>query len=76
MSTAHIQSVIAALFIVSLAVVFLVLIFAGPGDETLIAQANADQYPRRMHDGRTVWACCESSIGPACAHVQDRSSVV
>lgn len=25
-------------------------------------------YPRRTIDGRTVWACCESSIGPACEH--------
>jgi hypothetical protein len=25
-------------------------------------------YPRITEDGRTVWACCESSIGPDCQH--------
>ena len=25
-------------------------------------------YPRVDADGRTVWACCSSSIGPACEH--------
>ncbi|URG17467.1 hypothetical protein Mbo2_097 [Rhodococcus phage Mbo2] len=25
-------------------------------------------YPRITPDGRTVWACCESSIGPVCGH--------
>jgi hypothetical protein len=27
-----------------------------------------DAYPRTDEQGRTVWACCESSIGPDCAH--------
>lgn len=26
-------------------------------------------YPHKTADGHTVWACCESSIGPVCAHV-------
>lgn len=26
------------------------------------------EYPRKNSDGETVWACCESSIGPVCAH--------
>ena len=25
-------------------------------------------YPRRNESGETVWACCESSIGPTCRH--------
>lgn len=25
-------------------------------------------YPRHTLDGRTVWACCVSSIGPICQH--------
>ena len=27
-----------------------------------------EHYPRVTDDGRTVWACCESSIGPDCPH--------
>ena len=27
-------------------------------------------FPRVTADGRTVWACCESTIGPACEHVR------
>lgn len=26
------------------------------------------EYPRRNDSGETVWACCESSIGPMCEH--------
>ena len=26
-----------------------------------------NHYPKQV-DGRTVWACCESSIGPTCEH--------
>lgn len=29
----------------------------------------ARPWPRRLLDGRTVWACCVSSIGPKCRHV-------
>ena len=25
-------------------------------------------YPRVTDDGRTLWACCESAIGPVCSH--------
>jgi hypothetical protein len=28
-------------------------------------------YPRKNEAGETVWACCESSIGPACKHRAD-----
>lgn len=30
----------------------------------------AATFPRVTADGRTVWACCESMIGPACEHVR------
>jgi hypothetical protein len=26
-------------------------------------------YPRKNVRGETVWACCESSIGPVCGHL-------
>lgn len=26
------------------------------------------KYPRKDENGNTVWACCESSIGPECGH--------
>jgi hypothetical protein len=29
----------------------------------------ATGYPRRDEHGRTVWACCESTIGPPCGHL-------
>lgn len=29
------------------------------------------EYPRRNDKGETVWACCESSIGPKCWHRMD-----
>jgi hypothetical protein len=29
----------------------------------------APHYPYKTEDGRTVWACCESSIGPVCQHL-------
>ena len=32
------------------------------------AEYDAHRYPRVTDDGRTVWACCESSIGPVCSH--------
>lgn len=32
------------------------------------AAAQRIPYPRTRPDGRTVWACCESSIGPKCQH--------
>jgi hypothetical protein len=27
-----------------------------------------NEYPRKNEKGETVWACCESSIGPTCQH--------
>lgn len=36
-------------------------------DAETAAQA-APGYPRQTADGRTVWACCESSIGAPCQH--------
>jgi len=32
------------------------------------AEHDAQHYPRVTDDGHTVWACCESSIGPDCPH--------
>lgn len=29
---------------------------------------DAVQYPRKNDRGNTVWACCESAIGPTCGH--------
>lgn len=29
------------------------------------------EYPRENDQGETVWACCESSIGPKCWHRMD-----
>lgn len=43
---------------------------AAPGKEEH-ARAHAREtgvYPRTLADGRTVWACCESSIGVPCQH--------
>jgi len=31
----------------------------------------APSYPRTDDEGRTVWACCDSSIGPVCGHRAD-----
>lgn len=28
-----------------------------------------DGWPRTTADGRTVWACCVSAVGPECEHV-------
>jgi hypothetical protein len=41
--------------------------------DTTIEDRHADnarprEYPYVNHDGETVWACCESTIGPACGH--------
>lgn len=33
-------------------------------------QPAPQQYPRVNEQGDTVWACCESAIGPACPHKQ------
>ena len=30
--------------------------------------APSSEYPRVNHKGVTVWACCESIIGPRCQH--------
>lgn len=27
-------------------------------------------YPQTTEDGRTLWACCESTIGPVCQHLR------
>jgi hypothetical protein len=27
------------------------------------------EYPRKNAEGETVWACCESRIGPMCWHL-------
>lgn len=34
---------------------------------------DASPWPRMGEDGRTVWACCESSIGPDCEHKRVRA---
>jgi hypothetical protein len=36
-------------------------------DELDALREEAGRWPREV-DGRTVWACCASSIGPPCAH--------
>lgn len=35
---------------------------------------SGQDYPRTTHDGRTVWACCESTIGGRCEHVQPKEA--
>ena len=37
-------------------------------DFFLTQEAPAPKYPRVNAAGETVWACCESSIGPECQH--------
>jgi hypothetical protein len=34
-----------------------------------LAWALRPEFPQTTQDGRTVWACCVSSVGPACQHV-------
>lgn len=38
------------------------------GDQNPEARYWQPTYPRRNAAGETVWACCESSIGPPCGH--------
>lgn len=35
-----------------------------------VAEPEPRHYPYKNERGETVWACCESSIGPICAHKQ------
>ena len=35
-----------------------------------------NEYPRTNDQGVTVWACCESSIGPLCGHRENPDTVL
>ncbi len=40
-----------------------------PAPRPMIAHTSSRvEYPRVDKDGNTVWACCESRIGPVCCH--------
>lgn len=42
------------------------------GERAAAKLRKAKRYPRTNREGVTVWACCESSIGPVCEHRAER----
>jgi hypothetical protein len=39
----------------------------GPPSRSELLAASPTEFPR-FEDGRTVWACCVSGVGPDCLH--------